>query len=262
MCSNIARNWTIVSGDHPYNCAADQDCVDRIGAGTTCKWKLCSVSRMELCEIDTDCPTGETCTSNLDGTGTDGYPCFMQPGYATQMHRYPWYEWNNTWSGGQGGSACATPPCNVDFGANVSQLAKGRDYFDDVPQGGALPASCTPDAGFWVAGESTLYRCAAAGTWDVYYRQYPYPHPLQTGGAPGVDGGLDAPAADTGRADAATAADAGLADVAATAAGAASEDETGGCGCRTVGSASARGWAMALVALAALMRRRARALLH
>jgi MYXO-CTERM domain-containing protein len=246
MCSNIGRDWTIVSGDHPYNCVTDQDCADKIGAGTTCKWKVCSASRMELCEADSDCPVGETCTSNLDGAAADGYPCFMQPGYATEMHRTPWYEWKNTWSGGQGGSACAAPPCNVDFGANVSQLVKGRDYFNDVPQGTTLPASCTPDDAFWMASESTLYRCEAANAYTAYYKEVPYPHPLQTSGTPGNDGGPVAPVLD------ATAGDADERLAVAPA----SEAQGGGCGCRTAGAPSTTRWPLVVFGLAALIRRR------
>ncbi len=231
MCSNIDKNWNLTSGDGPYNCTVDQDCVGR-NAGTSCKWKFCSVSRLELCETDTDCPSGETCSAYVDGSGTDGYPCFMQPGFATQMHPYPWFEWGNTWSGGQGGSACGSPPCNVDFGAGVSQLAKNRDYFDDVPSGASLPGNCTPLEAFYDTSDNTLYRCEAANDWKPYYSPYPYPHPLQTGGGGSGNGTGVGGSAGSG---AGTGGSGGSGTGAASGAGGAKSSPSGddsGCACR------------------------------
>ncbi|MCC6662578.1 MAG: hypothetical protein IT375_02485 [Polyangiaceae bacterium] len=188
MCSNIGKDWSLTQGNYPFNCATDQDCVDKIGAGTTCKWKFCSKSKLELCTADGDCPSGETCTAYMDGSGADGYPCYMQIGFATQMERAPWYEWGNTWTGGEGGSACASPPCDADFGEDAPQLEAGRDYYDDVPQGTALPSSCKAFDAYFDTSKKTLYRCDAAGSWQSFYVEYPYPHPLQGGGAAGAGG--------------------------------------------------------------------------
>ncbi len=198
MCSNIDRDWNVLSHDHPMNCATDQDCVSRLGAGVTCKWKVCSRSGLELCQQDGDCPAGETCSAYLDGVGGDGYPCFMQPGFATHMRPYPWYEWGNTWSGGEGGSGCGRPSCDVDFGEDVSQLQENRDYYNDVPQGASLPASCAPYAGFWHTGEGRLYRCESENTWAPYYTPFPYPHPLQAGEVPDDGGPVDGDGGDAG----------------------------------------------------------------
>src|SRR5690349_4089228 len=94
MCSNIESDWSVHHGDRPRDCVDDTSC----DPGDTCKWRLCSVSKMVLCETDGECPAGETCTGYLDGPG-DGYPCFMQPGYGTGMQPAQLYEWNNTFTG-------------------------------------------------------------------------------------------------------------------------------------------------------------------
>ncbi|MBK7584690.1 MAG: hypothetical protein IPI67_31450 [Myxococcales bacterium] len=262
MCSNIAKDWSVTSGPYPYNCKADQDCIDKVGAGTTCKWKLCSVSKLELCTTDAECPSGEKCTEYLDGTGADAYPCFMQIGFATEMQRHPWYEWGNTWSGGEGSSGCGTPPCNADFGEDVSQLEPGRDYFDDVPTGTSPPATCKAYDGFFNTAEKTLYRCDSAGKWQTYYKEYPYPHPMQgnggaggSGGAGGVSGAGNG-GAGAGAGGANTGGGGGSGGAAGKGAGSGSDDS--GCGCRTPRGTSSASWlgALALATLIGSRRRR------
>lgn len=258
MCSNIGQDWSILKGDFPANCETDQDC-QGIASDITCKWKFCSKSKLELCETDNQCPAGETCSGFLDGAGVDGYPCFMQPGYATQMQPYPWYEWGNTWAGGQGGSACATPPCDVDFGTSVSQLVQGRDYFDDVAQGSAPPATCTPLEAFWVESEQTLYRCESQDKWGVYYKAYPYPHPLQSAGVE-ADGGSDAgvvPPNDAGKDTGAMDGAAGSgADGGAGSGSGGGSDEDSGCGCTATGQPRSRLAFLVVLAIPCLRRRK------
>jgi MYXO-CTERM domain-containing protein len=249
MCSNIDQDWTVTSGDGPYNCTTDQDCVDR-NAGTSCKWKFCSVSHMELCETDGDCPSSETCTAFLDGSASDGYPCFMQPGFASEMQPYPWYEWDNTWSGGQGSSGCGSPPCNVDFGVDASQLQKNRNYFDDVPSGATLPGTCTPLEAFYDTQDNTLYRCESADTWQAYYQEFAYPHPLQNGGGgsgnvAGAGGGSGSGGASGGAAGNGAAGVGGSSGANSTP----SSESDSGCGCRTAPAGDSRAALSALLVL-------------
>ena len=85
--SNIDKDWTWLGGANIRDCTQDGDC----DPGYSCKWKLCSLSHMNLCVADTDCPNGETCSGFIDGPASstaanDGYPCFMAPGFGSQMH--------------------------------------------------------------------------------------------------------------------------------------------------------------------------------
>jgi hypothetical protein len=126
LCSTLDQSWKPASGvDAPTACAQDSDCP----GGSTCKWKLCSVSRMTLCAQDSDCPSGEACSSFLDGP--DGYPCFQQPGFGPGMQPAPLYEWNNVMNGAQFGAGH-----DVDFGPAQDQIAEGRDFFNDTPAPG------------------------------------------------------------------------------------------------------------------------------
>ena len=142
FCSNIDKDWTWLGGANIRDCTQDGDC----DPGYSCKWKLCSVSHMNLCVADTDCPNGETCSGFIDGPASntaanDGYPCFMAPGFGSQMHSEPFYAWNNSVSG-----SVNVPPGAVPLAGEEPQIAEGRDFFNQTVRPG--------------------------------YVSYPYPHPL------------------------------------------------------------------------------------
>ena len=146
MCSNIDKNWNIVpgGGDFPKTALTDADCP----AGFTAKWKFCSVSKMNLCTVDSDCPSSETCSAYLDGPAADGeLRCFMQPGMGSQNKSEPAYEWNNIVSTPNNlPSASIRGVTNVNYVSGWPVIAN-RDYFNDT---------CKPG-----------------------YRPYTYPHPLR-----------------------------------------------------------------------------------
>jgi hypothetical protein len=120
ICSNVDKSWTTLSGGGAKPCVADVDC----GTGLTCKWKLCSGSKMNLCAADADCPMKETCSGHLDGpAATSGYPCFMQPGFATEMQGAPVQLSNNKLVGSSN-----LPAGLVPLSANNNHLMAGRDY--------------------------------------------------------------------------------------------------------------------------------------
>ncbi len=94
----------------------------------------------------------------------------------------PLYEWGNTNKGGPvGTSNFFCPSC-----------LENRDYYQDqhaafngsvgTGQGllSARPATCTPRVAYWATDTKTLYQCAPANIWTIYYRPYMYPHPLAT----------------------------------------------------------------------------------
>ena len=184
----------------------------------------------------------------------------MQIGFATHMQRHPWYEWGNTWSGGEGSSGCSSPPCDVNFGENVSQLEKGRDYFDDVPQGGSLPGGCAAYAGFFHTAERTLYRCDASGQWQAYYKEFPYPHPLQGNSSGGASGSGGAGGGGAGGIASGGTSNGGGAGSGAGGSGGASNgggDGDSGCGCEVPRSTRSPSWVelLGLAAMAARSRR-------
>jgi Cys-rich repeat protein len=142
FCSNLDKDWNLTGGQWVRDCAQDSDCE----SGFTCKWKLCSTSHMNLCAADSDCPSGETCSGTIDGPASssaadNGYPCFMQPGFGSQMHSEPFYAWNNHVSG----SSNVTPG-PVPLAGEEPEVVENRDYFNEQQRPG--------------------------------YVAYPYPHPL------------------------------------------------------------------------------------
>ena len=153
MCSNVDKNWNFLGGNTIDDCreGTNSDCY----SGYTCKWKFCSGNKVRLCDPanvngrDYDCTSGGhgnegTCTEYVDGTGTGGYPCFMQNGFSTGMVSSPSYQWNNTYTGST--SPPSPSPGTVVFGTYVTQIQANRDYFDATKSG---------------------------------YTPYVYPHPLQ-----------------------------------------------------------------------------------
>jgi len=129
-----------------------------VGAGT-CSFKWCSISRDIQCQADTDCPAGETCSSNSDGTGANGYPCRDQIGRGTNQDLYPLYSWNNLATGTIATQYGSTPvPIVEDNGGGTcytsSHIQSDRDYCSQNPS-----AACGTVAG-WA------------------YTPYACPHPL------------------------------------------------------------------------------------
>jgi MYXO-CTERM domain-containing protein len=267
LCANVAADWTLLDGSWwPLSCTTDAECTADRHHGAhdaTCRWRVCSGDGMALCDPargDADCADHGlgTCTAFLDGPG-DGTPCFQQPGRSTGNALRPAYEWNNSCVGAQP-SACVggLGSGNVHYGEDVPQLRENVDYYNFKPSGfdgtagtgrGLLadrPTHCVPAVAFFATDANTLYCCESADTWVACYTPYPYPHPLQAGGGPDVDGGTGSDAgADGGAAGGTDAGAAGGTDAGADAGQVAGES---GCGCRT--SEGPTGGVLALLALA------------
>ena len=126
------------------------------------------------------------------------YPCLDQPGWGQGGYLSgggfttpptptgwpnqaidPVYAWNNTENG-------ALVPV---ISAYYTHIQANRDYYDwnsgfngttGVGAGllSAMPATCTPLVAYWATDTNTLYQCATANNWVVYYTPYIYPHPL------------------------------------------------------------------------------------
>jgi len=152
------------------------------------------------------------------GNAGAGWPCRDQIGMGQDRWQWttanpnppqismPAYFWNNT----IGGS-----PAIVNIRNGVSAWIKpNRDYYNHMggtqtsstsPFNGTSgmgvgtlanrPPACTKGVAYWVTDEGEwnsreagpdgqLYKCTATNTWTLYYRPFPYPHPLQnTSGA-------------------------------------------------------------------------------
>jgi hypothetical protein len=158
------------------------------------------------------------CGTSLTGTGSNwdqnsvtssGYACLDQPGRGQgdrlsgafpkiintatgcdssqpcawpRQALEPIYEWLNT----LGPSTQRYTPYEPDV------LQANRDYYAYATSftgasgvgSGVLanrPATCTPKVAYWATDTKTLYQCASANTWTIYYRPYMYPHPLAGG---------------------------------------------------------------------------------
>ena len=133
--------WPACNGtQYRWNSSLSQDWTGTAMFSTSGTWKMCSGNRMRLCTSDSTCSAnGEgTCSEFVDGTaGSGAYPCFQQVGRGVNNSLNPLYEWNNTWSGGEGGSACIGS-CNVNFGSG-SYIQAGRDFYNDTQKPGYSP---------------------------------------------------------------------------------------------------------------------------
>lgn len=144
----------------------------------------------------------------LDGVGRGGSTSATLDTAANQVWA-PWYSFNNGTT-----STCASGgTCNNTalIALNCSQMApwlktigaahaNGEvDYVNAANVGkGVLasrPATCTKGAGYWATDigewnaknsgpDGQLYRCVSTNTWELYYKPYAYPHPLQVASGP------------------------------------------------------------------------------
>jgi hypothetical protein len=131
--------------------------------------------------------------------GGEGFP----------QHVYEAYAWNDVLGTSVMALGVASDACTT------YAITEGRDFFNYSPScsaggscaGGigvgpsAPTGSCATGTAFWVtsrdvsaglpttmdelrplAQDGRLYRCNAAGAWELYYAPYPYPHPLRAQG--------------------------------------------------------------------------------
>jgi len=61
----------------------------------TGEYKFCSVTKDQICKVNSDCPYSETCSEFMDGSGLLGYPCRAQVGVGPNQTLEPVYMWNN-----------------------------------------------------------------------------------------------------------------------------------------------------------------------
>lgn len=106
--------------------------------------RMCSGNRMRICSSDSTCAAaGEgSCTEYIDGqAGSGSYPCFMQVGRGLNNMSNPSYAWGNTFSGGQGagGFSCPGGGCAANTFTPGTNIAAGRDYFDNTAKPGYAP---------------------------------------------------------------------------------------------------------------------------
>jgi hypothetical protein len=166
---------------------------------------VCGQATYTLLSDYTGGAIANTLLSQLDGTGSGGYPARDQTGagpdtganHVQTGGAEPLYIWNNTC--GTGSPSCTTGAVIMNAlhnGVNIgSFITANRDFYQDAkPFTGATgvgvgtlasrPSSCKPVVGYWATDKNTLYRCLTANTWTASYRPYTYPHPLQSGAAP------------------------------------------------------------------------------
>jgi hypothetical protein len=158
-------------------------------------------------------------TNAWDGnTDSSGYPCMDQPGRGQgdligdaasptpawpHQALEPWYIWNNLINSTLSAAVSVSAP-----------IVENRDFYNqdntNCPAGGAnctagmgvgtlaqRPGSCTSGVGYWATDQGTwktaipsqgtwpsgeqgvLYQCVA-GSWQIHYTPYVYPHSLVT----------------------------------------------------------------------------------
>jgi hypothetical protein len=136
--------WPACNGTaYRFNSTTRADWLGTVGFGTSGTQKMCSGDRMRLCTGDSECSAAGAgaCSESVDGQGGSGaYPCFMQVGRGVGNMSSPVYEWNNTFSGGQGqgGFSCPGGGCDANMTGGALVQAN-RDYFNDTMRPGYAP---------------------------------------------------------------------------------------------------------------------------
>lgn len=175
-----------------------------------------------------------------------------------------------TYTEADGGACGSDPP----WGDN-SYIVLNREYW--MPSYGKeanLPSTCTADGNTYYGTTDTdkIYKCTSANKWTLFFKPYPYPHPLRTGSSGPQDagtggtgaGGASAGSGGTGGASAGgfatgggSALDGGAGKDAGPALTSASKS---GCSCRTVGepTGSSAAWLLLLAGAALVEARRPR----
>lgn len=162
-------------------------------------------------------PNGYACRDQV-GRGRDTVMWTGPPAPYTQSLQ-PVHFWDNKEGPGTPLSVtinegCSHQICLPPPGNNSVHLVENRDWYRDnasfngttgVGTGtfASMPGTCTPGVAYWATdrgdwnslqagADGELYKCTAAGVFELYYRPYTYPHPLQAGGAiaPAAPSGL------------------------------------------------------------------------
>ena len=98
--------------------------------------KWCSGARDVMCTADSTCSAigAGTCSTYLDGSGTQGYPCRDQIGRTHNQELAPLYVWNN------GGVEAGTYDAGNACGVGIDQIIMlNRDYYVGTPMPGYAP---------------------------------------------------------------------------------------------------------------------------